>query len=137
MQRNQGVLRSATLLKERIWHRCFPVNFVKFLRTPFLRNTSGRLLLNRAGLCLVLLLYVSTCNIFDCKLIFIHQQFVFLYTPKTFDFFYGAQKETSGMTWVKEKLCETLLLLIQDHQDRYYCMILGTILDFKYGELKF
>ena len=29
-------LRSATLLKKRLWHRCFPVNFVKFLRTPFL-----------------------------------------------------------------------------------------------------
>ena len=26
---------SATLLKKRLWHRCFPVNFVKFLRTPF------------------------------------------------------------------------------------------------------
>ena len=26
-------------------HRGFPVNFVKFLRTPFLQNTSGRLLL--------------------------------------------------------------------------------------------
>ena len=29
----------------RPWHRCFPVNFVKFLRTPFLQNTSGLLLL--------------------------------------------------------------------------------------------
>ena len=27
-------LRPATLLKKRLWHRCFPVNFVKFLRTP-------------------------------------------------------------------------------------------------------
>ena len=26
-------LRPATLLKKRLWHRCFPVNFVKFLRT--------------------------------------------------------------------------------------------------------
>ena len=34
-------LRSTTLLKKRLWHRCFPVNFVKFLRTPFLQNTSG------------------------------------------------------------------------------------------------
>ena len=33
-------LRLATLLKKRLWHRCFPVNFVKFLRTPFLQNTS-------------------------------------------------------------------------------------------------
>ena len=27
-------MRPATLLKKRLWHRCFPVNFVKFLRTP-------------------------------------------------------------------------------------------------------
>ena len=28
--------------------RCFPVNFMKFLRAPFLQNTSGRLLLEGA-----------------------------------------------------------------------------------------
>ena len=28
-------LRPATLLKKRLWHRCFPVNFAKFLRIPF------------------------------------------------------------------------------------------------------
>ena len=39
-------LRPATLLKRRLWHRCLPVNFVKFLRTPFLQNTPGRLLLH-------------------------------------------------------------------------------------------
>ena len=38
-------LRPATLLKKRLWHRCFPANFAKFLRTPILQNTSGRLLL--------------------------------------------------------------------------------------------
>ena len=38
-------LRPAFLLKNRLWHRCFPVNFVKFLRTPFLQIFSGRLLL--------------------------------------------------------------------------------------------
>ena len=26
---------TAILLKKRLWHRCFPVNFAKFLRTPF------------------------------------------------------------------------------------------------------
>ena len=41
----ESLARWATLLKQRLWHRCFPVNFVKFLRTPFLQNTSGRLLL--------------------------------------------------------------------------------------------
>ena len=30
---------------KRLWHRCFPVNFVKFLKTPFLQNTPGRLFL--------------------------------------------------------------------------------------------
>ena len=38
--------RSVTLLKNRLWHRCFPVNFAKFLRTPFSQNNSGRLLLS-------------------------------------------------------------------------------------------
>ena len=40
-------LSPATLLKKRLWNRCFPVNFVKFLRTPFSQNTSVRLLLHR------------------------------------------------------------------------------------------
>ena len=35
-----------SLWKERHWQRCFLVNFVKFLRTPFLENTSGWLLLS-------------------------------------------------------------------------------------------
>ena len=38
-------LRPTVLFKKRFWHRCFPVNFAKFLRTPFLKNTSQRLLL--------------------------------------------------------------------------------------------
>ena len=39
--------RPAILLKKRLWHRCFPVNFAKFLRTSFLQKTSRRLLLKR------------------------------------------------------------------------------------------
>ena len=32
--------------KERLWHKCFHEDFVKFLRTSFLQNTSGQLLLS-------------------------------------------------------------------------------------------
>ena len=42
-----GNRHQTTLLKKRLWHRCFPVNFLKFLRTHFLQNTSGLLLRNR------------------------------------------------------------------------------------------
>ena len=38
-------LKPETLLKKRLWQQCFPMNFVKFLRTPFLRDTSRQLLL--------------------------------------------------------------------------------------------
>ena len=31
-------LTPATLLKKRLWHRCFPVNFTKFLRNLFYRT---------------------------------------------------------------------------------------------------
>ena len=36
----QSLFFNATLLKKRFWHRCFPVNFSKFSRAPFLQNTS-------------------------------------------------------------------------------------------------
>ena len=39
------MIRPATLLKKRLWHRCFPVNFVKFLRTAFLTEHLWWLLL--------------------------------------------------------------------------------------------
>ena len=38
-------LTKSTLLKNILWQRCFPVNFGKFLKTPFLQNSSGLLLL--------------------------------------------------------------------------------------------
>ena len=57
----------ATLLKKRFWHRCFPVNFAKFLRIPFLQNTSARLLLYWTQLfCLfsdqIMLLFSTLCR---------------------------------------------------------------------------
>ena len=36
----------AGLLQKGLWHRCFPVSLAKFLRAPFLQNTSGWLLLS-------------------------------------------------------------------------------------------
>ena len=42
-------LRPETLLKKSLWHRCFPMNFAKFLRTPFSQNTFGWLLLTTAS----------------------------------------------------------------------------------------
>ena len=44
-------LRPATILKKRGWCSCFRVIFAKFLRTTFLQNTSGRLLLNLSLRC--------------------------------------------------------------------------------------
>ena len=38
----QSLFFKKSLLKKRLWHRCFPVNCVKFLRISFLQNTSGR-----------------------------------------------------------------------------------------------
>ena len=35
------VLTLEPLLKKRLWYRCFLVNFMKFLGTPFFQNTCG------------------------------------------------------------------------------------------------
>ena len=53
-----------SLKKNRLWHKYFPVNFAKFLRTRFLQNTSGRLLLK----CLPLLLAFSSLSYINTKL---------------------------------------------------------------------
>ena len=39
--------RSTTLLKKRLWHRCFSVNFATFLRTPLLTEHLRWLLLEK------------------------------------------------------------------------------------------
>ena len=36
----------ATLLKKKLWHRCFPVNLAKFVKTPFFKEYLRWLLLN-------------------------------------------------------------------------------------------
>ena len=46
MREDTRKIRSSRLslqlyLKKRLCHRCFPVNFAKFLRTPLLQNTSS------------------------------------------------------------------------------------------------
>ena len=41
--------KASTFLKKRLWHRCFPGNSAKLLKTPFLQNTSGKLLLFRVN----------------------------------------------------------------------------------------
>ena len=48
IHRKTTVLESlfyATLLKKRLWHRCIPVSFAIFLRTPILQKTPVGLLL--------------------------------------------------------------------------------------------
>ena len=50
ISQNSKSFRLGTLWKKRLRHRCCPVNFVKFLRTPFLQNISGQLLLLRVWL---------------------------------------------------------------------------------------
>ena len=56
--------RPATLLKKKLWYRYFPVNFAKFLRTLFLQNTSGRLLLNKEAFLNLHLIKVSKLLVF-------------------------------------------------------------------------
>ena len=37
---------AGNFIKISFWHGCFPVNLLHIFRTPFIKNISGRLLLN-------------------------------------------------------------------------------------------
>ena len=50
LQNSQKSTWPATLLKKRIWHRCFLINLAKFLRTPFLTEQIWWLLLTQIKL---------------------------------------------------------------------------------------
>ena len=60
--------RPATLLKKRLRHRCFPVNFAKFLITLSLQNTSETLLLQKHKPNLFLNLYFNLPKKQNCTL---------------------------------------------------------------------
>ena len=56
-------LRLATLFIKRLWHKCFPVNFVKFLRTPFYTERLWWLLFPHLSLYILLLPCPTTLEI--------------------------------------------------------------------------
>ena len=73
-------LRPTTLLKKRLWHRCFPVNFVKLLRTPLSTEHLRWLLLYFSSILLsqsfvhvksflVLLININHLRLFACILL--------------------------------------------------------------------
>ena len=68
--------QACNFIKKRLWHMCFPVNFEKFLRTRFLQNTSGRMLLYfvfRFSLVSLLYFEKDSCSyITDLKDFFFH-----------------------------------------------------------------
>ena len=47
-------------VKKRLYHKCFPVNSVKFLRTPILQNICERLLLQIDSIEIMLVFEVSS-----------------------------------------------------------------------------
>ena len=73
-------LRPATLSKKRLWHRCFPVNFAKFLWTLFFIKHLWWLLLNLSKLSIIRGIKVSSIRAYslgNCRKIpykVLHQQ---------------------------------------------------------------
>ena len=83
----------ATLLKKSLWHRCFPVNFAKFPRTPSFTERLQRLLL------LLLWRWIRTIN--NCnKEIFCHN----LWTNQFFFDFWKIYSLCLNMTLHREGL---------------------------------
>ena len=52
-------LQPATLFKKRLQHRCFAVNFTKFLMLSFLQNNSGRLFQIFWEVCVIMFVYMK------------------------------------------------------------------------------
>ena len=117
---------SATLLKKRLWHRCFPVNFVKLLRTPFLQNTSGRLLLRMDGIGGII---IRVC-LFVCLFCFFVFVFSFRKESLILYWLYYANKKYVQMSMFHFDLLRWLLKRIiiscrecSKHFDPAFCLL--------------
>ena len=82
-------LRPATLLKKRLWHRCLPVNFTKFLWTPFFTKHHRWLLLHL--LRITPIIWYRICNFIFAFAITASYYFshLFLHTPVDFELWEG------------------------------------------------
>ena len=66
-------LQPATLLKNRVWHKCFSVNFAKFLRTPFLTKHLPWLLFSETQVNFCMDRYIDLKSVplfFECNAVF-------------------------------------------------------------------
>ena len=77
-------LRTATLLKKRLWHRCFSVNFAKFLKTSFCTASRSCFCTFRAN---QIKLWTSKSNYCSCFLLF-----TFLYAVSVSVFLFSTLK---------------------------------------------
>ena len=87
----------ATLLNKRLCHRCFPVNFVKFLRTPFSQNTFGRQPLE------YVFMYQSNANLHGFNPFDITNRFLHPLKTSEKQIFFGVFKgyrKRPGIKWV-------------------------------------
>ena len=78
-------IMSATLFKEKLQYRCFLVNIEKYLRTSFLQNISGRLLLHgksHTSLSLQKPISLISSFYFKLKMVVLHNQKDFRYFKK-------------------------------------------------------
>ena len=80
-------LRPVTLLKNRFWYSCFPMNFVKFLRTPFFTAHLWWLLL-----CLFKSRFASAFEVFNF--------FNLLFWQRTFEDFLQRLAVFSSLKWI-------------------------------------
>ena len=104
----------ATLFKKRLWHRCFPVNFVKFLRAPFYTEhlwTTASRTVNKW------LLTILICRFSPIHVINNHWKnnknlcWVFLFSHTPFKL-----TESKDCEWIESKMCimqENHLLLLE------------------------
>ena len=98
---NKVAGRPAMLLKEKLWHRCFPVNFAKFLRTPLFTEHLRWLLLslNFWYLCsfssVILPNYIHCHKLFECAFLF--------------------GKWFIKVNWSLQKFAESVLLFVRKH----------------------
>ena len=104
--------RPKTLLKKRLWHRFFPVNFVKFLRTLFCIKHLWWLILK--GKNLSIKYWCHVIYIVEIFSLFFLDHNSFLYVNKYNITLFRAKTSTAYLNFVSHKLQEQLITGVEN-----------------------
>ena len=116
-------MQASDLLKKRLWHRCFPGNFVKLLKTTILKNsTGGCFWLTPIPLSSIVISHILISKVF-LNAIFMYFHLRFLWKWKNWTFSQLILEKTHFQFWRAKQRPFNIFMFFQVIIFQVFCIV--------------